>query len=177
MKREYSERKMQDENQDFGRQLIGLQDRLTRFAYRLTCDYNDAMDLTQETMRKALENRDKYEDGTNLRAWTFKILKHSFINEYRRKSRIDSKTDPAHDSYALQEMSGKFHDYADSGIIMEDIEREIGKLNEEQRIPFLMHTEGYKYKEIADTLNLKIGTVKSRIAFARKNLMKKVDGR
>ncbi len=160
---------------DFGRQLEGLHDKLLRFAYSLTSDYNDSTDLLQETLANAWEHRSQYDEGTNLKAWTFKIMKNTFINNYRRNVRKKEIMDDSPSSYLLPESASRTEEYTDSSLIVMDIEREIGKLADDQRIPFLMHVDGYKYKEIADKLGLKLGTVKSRIFFARRNLREELE--
>lgn len=159
-------------NMDFDRQLTSLHDNLTYFAQSLTQNAEDAKDLVQETYLKALVYRDKFEENTNLKAWTYTIMKNTFINNYRRNVKMNTIVDQTADLFFLN--SGKSSEDAtpDSIYSHKELTEVVNKLEDEHRIPFQMHHEGYKYKEIAKHLNLSIGTVKSRIFFSRKKLMK-----
>jgi RNA polymerase sigma-70 factor, ECF subfamily len=156
---------------EFNFKLLGLQKNLKYFAYTLTSNYEDAQDLVQETYLKALSNRDKFADDTNLKAWTFTIMKNTFINNYRQNVRNNTIVDKTDDLYYLNLPKSSKLGVPDSTLAVKEIEREIKKIDLDQRKPFEMYNEGYKYKEIADHLNLNIGTVKSRIFFTRKKLM------
>ena len=156
---------------EFNYKLMGLESNLKYFAYTLTSDYEDAQDLVQETFLKALTNREKFTSDTNLKAWTFTILKNTFINNYRqnvRKNTIVDKTDDLHFLNLSQESNIGL---PDSEYSIKEINNMISQISPEQRRPFEMYNQGYKYKEIAEQLNLSIGTVKSRIFFTRKKLM------
>jgi len=159
---------------EFNHQLIGLKPNLERFAYSLTADREDAHDLLQETYYKALSYRDKFEDYTNLKAWTFTIMKNTFINNYRRAVKQNTTFDSTKDLYFLNQTKETQLSSPESEISFDEINKTIDELEEEYKVPFLMHVNGYKYKEIADELNLKIGTVKSRIFFSRKKLMERL---
>ncbi len=156
---------------EFNHKLLGLQKNLKYFAYTLTSNYDDAQDLVQETYLKALSNRDKFADNTNLKAWTFTIMKNTFINNYRQSTRNNTMLDKTDDLYYLNLPKTSKVGVPDANISLREIENEINKIDIEQRKPFEMYNAGYKYKEIADHLNLNIGTVKSRIFFTRKKLM------
>jgi RNA polymerase sigma factor (sigma-70 family) len=156
---------------EFNYQLTNLSGNLERFALSLTSNMEDAKDLLQETFLKAISYRDKFEDNTNLKAWTFTIMKNTFINNYRRAVKSNTTFDHTDDLYFLNLKQESGYNNPDSNISTKEIEKKINLLEDEFRVPFLMHTQGYKYKEIADKLNLKIGTVKSRIFFTRKKLM------
>lgn len=156
---------------EFNYQLTNLSGNLERFALSLTSNMEDAKDLLQETFLKAISYRDKFEDNTNLKAWTFTIMKNTFINNYRRAVKSNTTFDHTDDLYFLNLKQESGYNNPDSSISTKEIEKRINLLEDEFRVPFLMHTQGYKYKEIADKLNLKIGTVKSRIFFTRKKLM------
>jgi RNA polymerase sigma-70 factor (ECF subfamily) len=156
---------------EFNRKLIGLQDNLRYFANLLTSNEEDAKDLVQDTLYKALINRDKFQPDTNLKAWTYTIMKNTFINNYRRNVKSNMILDVSEDLYYLRNVSRHDDESQESKMAVEDIRRTIESLEEEQRKPFEMHTAGYKYKEIAEALELSIGTVKSRIFFTRKKLM------
>ncbi|MFW6226841.1 MAG: RNA polymerase sigma factor, partial [Bacteroidota bacterium] len=131
----------------------------------------DSKDLLQETFMKAIAYREKFVDHTNLKAWTFTIMKNTFINNYRKAVKANTTFDNTDDLYYLNLNKESGFDSPESSYSTSEIEKAINELEDEFRIPFLMHVKGYKYKEIADKLNLKIGTVKSRIFFTRKKLM------
>ena len=156
---------------EFNHQLISLEQGLKRYAISLTANTEDALDLIQETYLKALSSRDKFEDHTNLKAWVFTIMKNTFINNYKRSRRENTAFDNIKDIYYLNQNKISSLATPDSEVSAEEIKKYICGLEDDYRIPFQMHFNGYKYKEIADHLNLKIGTVKSRIFFGRKKLM------
>lgn len=161
---------------EFNYQLTNLSGNLERFALSLTSNREDAKDLLQETFVKAITYRDKFEENTNLKAWTFTIMKNTFINNYRRNVKSNTTFDHTDDLYYLNLKNESAGDTPDAHYSVKEIQKSINQLSDEFRIPFIMHTQGYKYKEIADHLNLKIGTVKSRIFFTRKKLMEKLHG-
>jgi len=143
---------------------------LNSFAYSLTKNSEDARDLFQETAYRALTNRDKFRDGTNFKAWLFTIMKNIFINNYRKKVKANTIMDATDNNYYINSGSATISNSAETNIMMKELTRMIDKLDDSIRIPFLMHYQGYKYQEIADYLDLPLGTVKSRIFFARKDL-------
>ncbi len=155
---------------EFSNQLINLEEKLNRFALRLTADRDDAKDLLQDTFLKALAYREQFEDSTNLKAWTYTIMKNTFINNYRKSSRQNTTFDNTKDLFFLSQNKDTFNVEPDSAFREKEIKRAIDYLEDEFKVPFMMHTQGYKYKEIAQILGLKIGTVKSRIFFTRKKL-------
>ena len=159
---------------EFNYQLTNLSNNLERFALSLTSNVEDAKDLLQETFAKAIAYRDKFEDNTNLKAWTFTIMKNTFINNYRRSVKANTTFDNTEDLYYLNINKEVTGDTPDSEFSVKEIQKSIDQLDDDFKLPFLMHTQGFKYKEIADKLNLKIGTVKSRIFFTRKKLMEKL---
>jgi RNA polymerase sigma factor (sigma-70 family) len=160
---------------EFNYKLLGLQKNLKYFAYTLTSNYEDAQDLVQETYLKALTNRDKFTANTNLKAWTFTLMKNTFINNYRQSVRNNTILDKTDDLYYLNLTKESGIGLPDADISAKDIQREIKRIDEDQRMPFEMYNQGYKYKEIAEKLNLSIGTVKSRIFFTRKKLMEALE--
>lgn len=143
---------------------------LNSFAYNLTKSSDDAQDLFQETAYRALVNRDKFRLGTNFKAWMFTIMKNIFINNYRKKVKANTIIDQTENLYFLNSGKNSIQNLAGSNMIMEELENMIADLDDSIRIPFLKHYEGFKYQEIADELELPLGTVKSRIFFARKAL-------
>jgi len=153
----------------FYRQLLSLQPSLERFAMSLTANSEDAKDLVQETLLKALTYQSKYQSNTNLKAWMFTIMKNTFINSYRKTIKHGMVLDGSTNQYIMN--SRLTHLTPDSDMAHDEVNRKINQLEPEFRIPFQMHTAGFKYKEIAEKLDLKIGTVKSRIFFSRQKLM------
>ena len=154
---------------DFATELISLEDSLERFAHSLTANREDAKDLVQDTFLKALTYMDQFEDNTNLKAWTFTILRNTFINNYRRSVKQKTTFDSSDNQFLINSRPDQMT--PETTFSHSEISRKIDQLEPEFRIPFQMHTSGYKYKEIADKLNLKLGTVKSRIFFSRQKLM------
>lgn len=155
---------------EFNTQLIGLQTSLMIFARSLTANIEEAHDLTQETFYKALTNKDKFNPTTNMKAWTFIIMKNTFINNYRKSKRSGQFYDTTEDSYFLNKGASKDNN-PQTLINTKDIKKVVNGLDDEHRVPFKMYFDGFKYKEIADKLDLSIGTVKSRIFFGRKKMM------
>ncbi len=160
---------------EFNQRLISLQDNLRYFAKSLTSNDDDANDLMQETFLKAIQYKDKFDPATNLKAWTYTIMKNTFINNYRKNMRTSTFVDTTADLYYLNVNNQAKDSVPDSMYFTNEISRKIDSLEDEHRIPFQMHFEGYKYKEIAEKLNLSIGTVKSRIFFSRKKLINKLN--
>jgi RNA polymerase sigma-70 factor (ECF subfamily) len=154
---------------EFTTALVELEPNLERFAYSLTANPEDARDLLQETFLKALTYKDKFEENTNIKAWTFTIMKNTFINNYRKAVKQKTTFDSSDNQYLV---NGRAYDESpESNYSHNEITRKVNELDDDFRVPFQMHTSGYKYKEIAEKLNLKIGTVKSRIFFSRQKLM------
>jgi RNA polymerase sigma-70 factor (ECF subfamily) len=131
---------------------------------------DDAQDLIQETMFRAFSNEDKFEEGTNLKAWLFTIMKNIFINNYRKKVKRNTLIDTTDNMYYINSSASLTENGAEASFVMNDIQTAILGLSNEFRVPFMMHFKGYKYHEISEKLNLPLGTVKSRIFFARKAL-------
>lgn len=156
---------------EFTKELTGLQDNLKYFARSLTQNDEDANDLVQETFLKALTYRDKFEANTNLKAWTYTIMKNTFINNYRRNVKANTVMDNTADLYYLNSSRSSDDSNPDAVLAHKEVSKVVNNLEDEHRIPFQMHHTGYKYKEIAEKLELSIGTVKSRIFFSRKKLM------
>ncbi len=156
---------------EFNHQLTSLEEKLLRFAFSLTSNKDDAKDLLQDTMLKAITYRDQFVQYTNLKAWTYTIMKNTFINNYRRNVRQNTAFDNTKDLYFLNQNKDTVNVDPDSAYATQEITKVIDSLDDEFKVPFKMHTEGFKYKEIAQKLDLKIGTVKSRIFFTRKKLM------
>lgn len=155
---------------EFNEALIGMEGNLQSFALNFTRNNEDAKDLTQETMLKAITYRNYYTPQTNFKAWVFTIMRNIFINQYRRKVKSGTIFDHSKDLYLLNS-SNDTESNTLSSISEKEVNKHINQLEYEYKQPFEMHFQGFKYKEIADQLDIPIGTVKSRIFIARKKLM------
>ena len=156
---------------EFNSNLTSLQKSLEAFAKQLTGNEDDAKDLTQETFLKALIYREKYVNHNNFKAWVYTIMKNIFINNYRRTKKAKTIIDQSEDLYYLNISNSHTDTDPESILNAIELEKGIKTLDEEFRRAFDMYNDGYKYKEIADSLHLTIGTVKSRIFYSRKKLM------
>ena len=145
-----------------------LKTSLNSFAYTLTKDQIDAEDLFQETALRAISNKEKFRPGTNFKAWMFTIMKNIFINNYRKKMKANTIMDSTDNNYYINSGSSVVHNDVDRNILLEELNEMIENLDDSIRTPFEMHFLGFKYQEIAEKLDLPLGTVKSRIFFARK---------
>ncbi len=159
---------------DFNTQLEQSSESLYSFAYNLTRNIDDAKDLLQETTYRALLNRDKFKMNTNLKAWLYTIMKNIFINNYRRQAKRQIVTDETENQYYLNTFSETTENLGVSQLAMLEIEAAISDIDIGIRTPFLMYFQGYKYQEIAEHLDIPLGTVKSRIFFARKELQRRI---
>ncbi len=128
------------------------------------------MDLVQDTTLKVLDNESKYIENVNFKGWVFTIMRNIFINNYRRKVRSATVVDTTEDFYHLNLSQESGFDSPEGTFAAKEISSVINSFPDGYRKPFTMYVEGYKYSEIADRLELPLGTVKSRIFFARKRL-------
>jgi RNA polymerase sigma-70 factor (ECF subfamily) len=156
-------------------------DALYRTAYRMTGNAADAEDLVQETYLRAFRSLHQFRAGTNLRAWLFKILTNAFINEYRKRSRQPRNTslDDVEDYYlythlidsGIQPSSTRPEDEVLASITDEDVVRALEALSDEFReVVLLADVEGFSYREIAEIMEIPVGTVMSRLHRARRRL-------
>lgn len=157
-------------NLSFRKELVGVQAELLRFAYKLTTDREEANDLLQETSLKALDNEDKYTSDTNFKGWMYTIMRNIFINNYRKVLRDQTYVDHTDNLYHLNLPQDSNFESTEKAYDLKEMYRVVNALAKEYRIPFVMHLSGFKYREIADKLDLPLGTVKSRIFFIRKKL-------
>ncbi|MDE6194235.1 MAG: RNA polymerase sigma factor [Muribaculaceae bacterium] len=157
-------------NNSFRRNLINLQSNLMNFAYQLTSDREAAADLLQDTTLKALDNEEKFTSDANFKGWVMTIMRNLFINNYRKTVRQATIVDTTEDLYHLNTAQESALESPDGSLTVKEINAILATFDEEFRVPFNMHVAGYKYSEIAEELNLPVGTVKSRIFFARKRL-------
>lgn len=157
----------------FQTNLMNLQSNLLNFAFKLTSNRDDAYDLLQDTTLKALDNQDKYAENTNFKAWVKTIMRNLFINNYRRSVRNATVVDTTDNLYHLNLSQDSGFESPEDSYGASEITEAISEFSDEYRIPFSMHVAGYKYNEIAEKMNLPLGTVKSRIFFARKKLQER----
>ncbi|MCF8256560.1 MAG: RNA polymerase sigma factor [Flavobacteriales bacterium] len=160
----------------FNDRLIKMSDVLEYFALSLTKDKEQAQDLLQETLLKALTYKDKFAPDTNLKAWLHTIMKNTFINDYRKNMRARVVVTTKDNIEVLDFVPATTFAAPDSSISHKEILQFVNKLSDAYRVPFVMHFSGYKYKEIAEQLNIPIGTVKSRIYLAKQTLMPNLRG-
>lgn len=154
----------------FQTRLLGLQNNLLNFAYQLTANREQAQDLLQDTTLKALDNEDKYVDNVNFKGWIFTIMRNIFINNYRQNARKATVIDQTEDLYHLNISQDSGLNTPEGSYAVKEISLALNSFSDDYRIPFNMFVAGYKYNEIEEKMNLPLGTVKSRIFFARKTL-------
>ena len=159
---------------EFNEMLLSNADFLKPFAINLTRDTEAANDLYQETLYKALANHEKYNAGTNIKAWLFTIMRNIFINNYRRKAKQRTIFDNTANDYLINLKQASVGNAAETNIRTKEINQAIRQLPDIFKTPFLLYFEGYKYNEIADVLQEPLGTIKSRIHFARKLLKEQI---
>ena len=151
-------------------QLENINNTLRAFSLKLTGDDNDAEDLYQDTAFKIITNADKFRQDTNFKAWAITIMRNIFINNYRKKVRRNTIIDQTPNNFYLNSGTKVVTNDGESNIAMKELTGMVDKLPESFRTPFMMAYHGYKYDEIAEELEAPLGTVKSRIFFARKKL-------
>ncbi|MCB0619792.1 MAG: sigma-70 family RNA polymerase sigma factor [Saprospiraceae bacterium] len=161
---------------EFSSQFTSLQSKLLPVAYRLTNNYEDAKDLVQETALRAYNNKEKFEMGTNFQAWVITIMRNTFINFYRKKKNRNTSCEPT-GSFVFESESEAQENHAHSNLMLGELHTIIDNMSETYSRPFMMFYEGYKYEEIAEAMELPIGTVKSRIFFARRKLRETIEVR
>jgi RNA polymerase sigma-70 factor (ECF subfamily) len=156
--------------QEFNSLVLNHAEGLRPFAISLTRDQEVARDLCQETLYKALAHREKYQPGTNIKAWLCTIMRNIFINNYRRNERKKIVTDAVRHTARYGVSEG-----ADRNVRLREIHTALYKLPGIFKNACLLYLQGYKYNEIADALNEPLGTIKSRIHFARKMLKNNIE--
>lgn len=159
---------------EFNQMLVNQADFLKPFAINLTRDSEAANDLFQETLYKALANHEKYNAGTNIKAWLFTIMRNIFINDYRRKAKQKTIFDNTPNDFLLNSSQVTVNGDAESEMRLKEMRKAVNDLPEIFKVPFKLYFEGYKYNEIAEVLAEPLGTIKSRIHFARKLLKEQI---
>jgi RNA polymerase sigma-70 factor (ECF subfamily) len=170
---------------NFERDALQYSRQLYSAAMRMARNPSDAEDLVQETFLKAYRAYDTFQEGTNLKAWLYRILTNTYINKYRKESRRPNEVDlgDVEDLYLYRrigsedtaEVSRTTEDRVLDGLVESDIKAAVEELPENFRLPVLLaDLEGFSYKEIADILDIPIGTVMSRLHRGRKAMQKRL---
>lgn len=147
---------------------------LKRLSKRFTRDADESSDLVQDTMLRALAQKHKFTENNNLQGWLFTIMRNTFINHYRKRQRGKTFRDTARESFLLNVEDPHTFSSGEKTYAWAEMWKQVDSLKEELRIPFELHTSGYKYHEIGAHLNIPIGTVKNRIFHARKELQRRL---
>ena len=158
----------------FQKEVLELESNLNKYAYSLTMNVEDAKDLVQETFFKAFNNQEKFNEHTSIKAWTYTIMKNTFINEYRKRIKKEAVFSYEVHEYIINNRPSEFNPESDLGF--SDLSEAVESLDIDFKIPFKMLDDGYKYNEIAEELGICLGTVKSRIHISRKRLSKILGG-
>jgi RNA polymerase sigma-70 factor (ECF subfamily) len=162
---------------EFNNRFEELRPTMFAFAMKLTRNTEDANDLMQETSFRAFRSLDRFKDGTHFKSWISTILRNNFINEYRKRRTRNKVEAPVNEVTNKMVSLKTGTSTPESNILIGELKNMIASLDEGYRVPFMMHYEGYAYDEIAEKLDLKMGTVKSRIFYARKQLKSRIKSR
>jgi RNA polymerase sigma-70 factor (ECF subfamily) len=155
---------------EFNEMVLRQSSSLKMYALHFTHDSEDADDLVQDTLLKAITYYNKFAEGTNLKGWLYTIMKNTFINNYRRITKINTLVTKSDEISSANLFYSSTVNNAEGKFILDDVRKALHNLADDYKIPFTMYFEGYKYHEIADYLSIPIGTVKTRIHVARKLL-------
>ena len=156
----------------FRKKLLSMQENMMNFALMLTANRDDAQDLLQDTTLKVLDNQEKFVDNINFKGWVLTVMRNIFINNYHKVVSAQSVLDQGVDLYNIDVINDSGFDSPDGAFQLKEITKAVNSLNDDLKIPFTMFLSGYKYNEIAEKLGVPLGTVKSRIFFARQELQK-----
>lgn len=154
-------------NQEFTHKTNQLENLLFAFALRLTRSRQDAEDLMQETKIKAFKYRNKFTEGTNFKGWISTIMRNTFINHYRKAKTRRHLNHTVEEHTANVSVRHTVDNAGEQTLRMQELKRMMDSIGDIYSVPFLMFYKGYEYQEIAEKLNIPIGTVKSRIFSAR----------
>ncbi len=155
--------------EDFCNRILRLYQPLLAFALKLTCNQQDAKDLVQDTTLRALQYRHKYRQDTNFKGWITTIMYNQFLTNKKRSARRNTLEAPMEDFlYAAENET--VENKVEEHLFIKEVMEMLAQLSDTCRVPFLMYYQGYPYREISEKLGIPLGTVKSRISFARSNL-------
>jgi RNA polymerase sigma-70 factor (ECF subfamily) len=160
---------------EFSERLNQFETFMHNFALRLTQNTEKAKDLVQDTSLRALRYKDKYSMGTNFKGWIATVMRNTFINQYRKEKRRKRVRKPVEDFLFAIENKNVTPNAGQINLYMQELEAMLDQIGDRYSIPFLLHYRGYEYQEIAEKLDIPIGTVKSRIYTARKKLKKLIN--
>jgi RNA polymerase sigma factor (sigma-70 family) len=144
------------------------------FAMRLTSSKENAKDLMQETLMRCYANKHKFEAGTNFKSWMTTVMYHSFVNHYRKR-KSKRKVLQTVNNYSQITEGKSIGVRADEDLLHKELKSIVNELPNKFHHPFQMLLDGYKYQEISETLDVPIGTIKSRIHYARQKTKKKLN--
>lgn len=159
---------------EFGSMILSHKSFLHNLAMKLTKSGEDSNDLLQETFFKAIKNKDKFQEGTNIKGWLYTIMKNTFINAYRKKKNQNTFVDETDNKYFLNMNEVEKQTKTDAVVDHEYIMKQINSIEKTYVETFMMYYNGYKYEEISEILGIPLGTVKSRIFLARRKMMDKL---
>ena len=154
--------------------IVGMESELRHFALKLTADQDSANDLVQDCMLKALDNKEKFVHAQNFKGWMYTIMRNIFINNYRKIVRDQTFVDQTDNLYHLNLPQDSGFESTEGAYDLKEMHRIVNALPKEYKVPFSMHVSGFKYREIAEKLDLPLGTVKSRIFFTRQRLQQEL---
>ncbi|MCB0521830.1 MAG: RNA polymerase sigma factor [Lewinellaceae bacterium] len=163
---------MNDHNHSIYNQLDSVSNSLRAFSLKLTGSESDANDLYQDTAYRIISNADKFQADTNFKAWAVTIMRNIFINNYRKKMRRGVILDQTPNNYYINSGGQLIENDGETRMAYKELLRMVSALPEDFKRPFWMAYKGYKYDEIAEKLDAPLGTIKSRIFFARRKLQK-----
>lgn len=158
----------------FQHRLLGIQENMMSFALQLTANKEDALDLMQDTTLKVLDNQERFIDNKNFKGWVLTVMRNIFINNYHRVVLSHTMIDQSADPYNVETVMFSGMDTPEGTSDILEINKAIEELSEEMRAPFALFVSGYKYNEIAEKLDIPMGTVKSRIFVARQLLQEEL---
>ena len=154
--------------------IVGMESELRHFALKLTADQDSANDLVQDCMLKALDNKEKFVHAQNFKGWMYTIMRNIFINNYRKIVRDQTFVDQTDNLYHLNLPQDSGFESTEGAYDLKEMHRIVNSLPKEYKVPFSMHVSGFKYRKIAEKLDLPLGTVKSRIFFTRQRLQEEL---
>ena len=159
---------------EFNNNIVLNMPTLERQAFKFTVNQEDANDLIQDTIYKAFKYKTKFRKETNFSGWLYTIMRNTFLNNYRKKTKIQVFGDETSENFFINQTLTNQPISPDQEMYYKELFTHVEKMTEEYRVPFQMYLEGYKYEEIKDKMGLPLGTVKSRIFGARKILAAKI---
>lgn len=162
-------------SKDIHSKIVKINSSLRAFAMSLTGNSTDADDLYQDTTLRIMSNADKFREGTNFKAWAVTIMRNIFINNYRKRMRRGVLLDQTPNNYYINSGEASIENDGLTNTSYKELLAMVETLPEDFKRPFWMAYRGYKYDEIAEQLDAPLGTIKSRIFFARRKLQKMYD--